>query len=81
MPPGSMMRCVPIAVMNGIGARRLHAPSSSLSSGVPAAMRIRNPDGQSFRNSLGVRWDGSASSTFMSSSGGRSPSHQVGMEG
>ncbi len=39
------------------------------------------PNGQSFRNSLGVRWGGSASSTSISSSGGRSPSHQVGMEG
>ena len=43
--------------------------------------RHASQDGQSFRNSLGARWAGSASSTSMSSSGGRSPSHQVGMEG
>ena len=73
--------------MNGIGPRRLHAPSSPLPSGGsgrnadPVQANPEPPDSQSFRNSLGARWDGSASSTSMSSSGGRSPSHQVGMEG
>ena len=77
----------PTTVMNGIGARRLHAPSSPLPGGGsgrnegPVQAAPEPPNSQSFRNSLGVRWGGSASSTSISSSGGRAPSHQVGMEG
>ena len=77
----------PTAVMNGIVARRLHASTTRLPSGRsghnadPVQADPDPPDGQFFRNSLGARWAGSESSTSMSSSGGRSPSHQVGMEG
>ena len=64
-----------------------HAPAARVAT-APVRRQYRpheagqeSQGGQSFRNSLGARWDGSASSTSMSSSGGRSPSHQVGMEG
>ena len=74
----------PSAVANRIsraGRALSPPPSGGGSINQPYEAGQEAQGGQSFRNSLGARWAGNVSSTSMSSSGGRSPSHQVGMEG